>query len=61
MTKPSTTERLSATIDEVSREIRTISLFTGATWLRTREAMTPRLTAARATVAQTWHMFTSFP
>ncbi|MGE0543794.1 MAG: hypothetical protein AB7R89_26820 [Dehalococcoidia bacterium] len=59
--KRSAAERFSATVDEVSREFRTISLYTGATWLRTREAMSPRLTAVRATVAETWHMFTTFP
>jgi hypothetical protein len=57
----STAERFTATVDEVSREVRIISQYTGATWLRTREAMTPRLTAVRATVANTWNMFTSFP
>lgn len=57
----STAERFTATVDEVSREVRAISQYTSATWLRTREVMTPRLTAVRATVANTWNMFTSFP
>jgi len=57
----STAERFTATVDEVSREVRMISRYTSATWLRTRAAVTPRLTAVRATVANTWNMFTSFP
>jgi hypothetical protein len=57
----STAERFTATVDEVSREVRAISQYTSITWLRTRRAMTPRLTAVRASVANTWNMFTSFP
>lgn len=57
----STAERFTATVDEVSREVRTISQYTTTTWLRTREAMTLRLTAVRTSVANTWNMFTSFP
>jgi hypothetical protein len=58
---PSTAARFTAAIDEVSREVRVISQYTSTRWLRTRKAMSPRLTAVRATVANTWNMFTSFP
>jgi hypothetical protein len=54
-------ERLTATADEVSEEFRAISRYAGATWLRTRDAVAPRLTAMRASMADTWHMFTTFP
>lgn len=54
-------ERITATADEVSEEFRTISRYAGATWLRTRDAVAPRLTAMRASMADTWHMFTTFP
>jgi hypothetical protein len=57
----SSSERISAAVDEVSEELRTISRYASVTWLRTREAMAPRLTAVRTTVAETWHMFTTFP
>lgn len=57
----STGERVTATVEEVSVEVRTLSQYARNGWQRARQAMTPRLTAMRATMANTWHMFTTFP
>jgi len=54
-------ERVSATIEEISAELGTLSRYAAVAWLRTRQATTPRLTAMRTSMTNAWHIFTTFP
>jgi hypothetical protein len=54
-------ERVSAAVDQLSGEVRTLSAYSrsGLEW--TRRTLPPRVAAWRTSMVQAWRMFTTFP
>jgi len=58
---PALAERTSATLVQLRSELRTVGSVGVTAWQRSARAVSPRLSALRTTMAETWRMFTSFP
>ncbi|MGH2588865.1 MAG: hypothetical protein ACRDJE_28405, partial [Dehalococcoidia bacterium] len=55
------TERVSASWVQLQAELRIVRAASVTAWQRSTRAVSPRLSALRTTMAETWRMFTSFP